>query len=342
MVAFLYVGRGSNSEVCPLGKVHKSGHAILCALTFASHRNRQIKKEIILKTIGTYISHKWGNPSDGVVSELIPRLENIPHIKIYLDKETIGYGESIDAFMQNLREGMIVVVVISEQYLYSLDCMHEMCGLFKNNDNRDRIFPVLVNSSIRDESTYLSIYRYWESQITICRQSMVDNINNDAFVIAKQKEIDKINEIIGCLPMVYHYFKTVNVPCVEQMRNEDYSSFIAAISKRSKDLLNQNRPQLRITIQIPISFQDTFRELLENFKVDFSLVNTKGFDGEKESDVPSFVLCDSAVSINAVLYHLLSDIGDDNVLNIHYLSSKHQLEFSSESILQILNTIKYE
>ena len=29
------VERGSNSQVCPLGKVHKDGHAILCALTIA-------------------------------------------------------------------------------------------------------------------------------------------------------------------------------------------------------------------------------------------------------------------------------------------------------------------
>ena len=35
VAAFLYVSRGSDSYVRPLGKVHKSGHAIFCAFTFA-------------------------------------------------------------------------------------------------------------------------------------------------------------------------------------------------------------------------------------------------------------------------------------------------------------------
>lgn len=295
-----------------------------------------------MKAIGTYISHKWGNPSDGIVSELVPRLESIPHIKVYLDRTSIGYGDSIDAFMENLREGMIVVVVISEQYFYSIDCMYELCGLFKNDDTKNRMFPVLVNSSIREENTYISIYRYWEGQISIIHQSIKNNTDIDAFVEEKQKEIAKVKKIITCLPLVYNYFKSVNIPCVEQMRNEGFMPFIAAVSKKAEDLLNQSHPQLRITIQIPLSIQGIFRELLGKFKVDFSLVNTKRFDGYAESDVPSFVLCDSAVSINAVLYQLLSKMRDDKALNIHYSSPKQQLDLNSNSILQILDTIKYE
>ena len=39
VVAFLYVGRGSDSYVRPLGKVHKDGHAILLFLTFCLYEH---------------------------------------------------------------------------------------------------------------------------------------------------------------------------------------------------------------------------------------------------------------------------------------------------------------
>lgn len=292
-----------------------------------------------MKAIDTFISHKWGDPSDGVVSELVSRLERIPHIRVYLDRTSLGYRANIQTFMNRLREGTIVVAVVCKEYLLSADCMFEISGLFDGNPEPDRLFPVLVDDLVRREQVQLSTYRFWKERITQCRKSIIENEGIEPYVKEKEMEIERIEEIINRLPLIFKYFREAKVLSLEAMRNEDYSSLIKEVVQKAKELLMQSQLQLRINIQIPQPISSILTRLLEKFKIDYSLVTTKGFDQEEQS---YFELTDAATPINAVFYQLLSEIDDNMQLTIHYSSPKHQLEFDTNSIQRILNVIKYE
>ena len=53
--------------------------------------------------------------------------------------------------MDELRQGDIVVMVLSNQYLHSLNCMYEMSGLFEDETCAKKVFPVMVDTSMTQE-----------------------------------------------------------------------------------------------------------------------------------------------------------------------------------------------
>ena len=55
------------------------------------------------------------------------------------DKRDLGYKGMIEDFMQEIGRGHAVVVVISDKYLKSPNCMFELVEIVKNKDVRDRI-----------------------------------------------------------------------------------------------------------------------------------------------------------------------------------------------------------
>ena len=159
-------------------------------------------------------------------NEIVPKLEDIPYIKVYLDRDSIGYRQSINEFMNQVRDGMIVVLIVSEEYLRSANCMYEMCGLFNDNNNMERAFPVLLYEPIRKEDNYRAILDYWQQELSELLKKAQDNLDKESYIEDKVNEINKVSEIIKCLPQIYRYFNDINVPSIETMRNDHFSNLI--------------------------------------------------------------------------------------------------------------------
>lgn len=132
--------------------------------------------------IETYITYKWEERSEMIVSEIETLLNSIPCIRVLRDKTFLSYGESIELFMEKLRHGNIVVMVLSNQYLHSINYMYEMSGLFKDNSYMDRVFPVMVDTSIRDGQYYIDLCNYWKEKLTM-QNKLIRDSNNGLDII---------------------------------------------------------------------------------------------------------------------------------------------------------------
>jgi internalin A len=112
-----------------------------------------------------FISYTWrDNHSEPFVQKIEAAFE-AKGIPIIRDKKDIPYKGRFQEFMQRLSRGKCVIVVISDQYLKSENCMYEMVEIEKNGDIYDRIFPIrFPDAQIYDPIQALEYLHYWENK----------------------------------------------------------------------------------------------------------------------------------------------------------------------------------
>jgi len=112
-----------------------------------------------------FVSYAWNPESCAVVDRLQQALGQ-EGIRLIRDREEVRYRDSIHDFMRRIGQGRCVVVVISEKYLMSENCMFEMVEVAKAQALRERIFPiVLSDANIYKATGRIRYVRYWEDEI---------------------------------------------------------------------------------------------------------------------------------------------------------------------------------
>lgn len=86
-------------------------------------------------------------------------------IKIVRDKHDLHYRKSVKEFMKQIRVSDYVILIISEKYLQSSNCMFEIAELTKDENYRDRILPIIKEDArifdVMDRTRYIN---YWQDK----------------------------------------------------------------------------------------------------------------------------------------------------------------------------------
>ena len=94
------------------------------------------------------------------------------------DIRDIGAWKSIKEFMSTIREGDFAVLVTSESYLQSLNCMFEICEVMKNPDYEKRILPIVTEDvNIYDPFVRVKFIQYWERKSNEL-ETKIDSLKN--------------------------------------------------------------------------------------------------------------------------------------------------------------------
>ncbi len=111
-----------------------------------------------------YISYAWNSESESV-AEAIEKELVAKGIRIIRDKKDLKYKGRIKDFMAQIGKGQYVIVVISNKYLKSENCMFELLQIFKNRNFYDRIFPVVLKEvKIAKASDRVAFVEYWQDE----------------------------------------------------------------------------------------------------------------------------------------------------------------------------------
>lgn len=112
------------------------------------------------KTI--FLSYNW---HDGEVANRIDDyLSGIPEITVKRDVRDIGAWKSIREFMKIIREQDYAVLIVSDLYLKSKNCMFEVTEMMKEREYADRIFPAVVETGIYDPLIRAEYIKYWQQE----------------------------------------------------------------------------------------------------------------------------------------------------------------------------------
>jgi len=151
-----------------------------------------------MSTSEIFISYAWGGDSEEMVNKLYPILIE-KKFQVIRDKVDLGYKGNIKEFMEKIGKGKAIVVVISDKYLKSENCMFEMLEIHGNKNTWNRIFPVvLADAKIYDEIERIDYLNYWDIKIEELKLKIKTIINpvGTGAVIAKINQYNDIRRII--------------------------------------------------------------------------------------------------------------------------------------------------
>lgn len=129
-----------------------------------NYYNHQMEKDMQQsknnKTI--FLSYNW---HDGETADRIDRhLSGISGVTVKRDVRDIGSWKSIREFMEGIRQQDYAVLIVSDSYLKSKNCMFEAMEMMKEREYVDRIFPAVVEHGIYDPLVRAEYIRYWQQE----------------------------------------------------------------------------------------------------------------------------------------------------------------------------------
>lgn len=126
-------------------------------------------------TAKIFFSYAWAGPGDAgenredIVNRLYQSLSDDGY-QLVRDKTNLGYKGMISEFMRRIGKGNYIVVVISDKYLKSPNCMFELLEIYRNSESdvkkmRKKIFPVVLSDAkIYKPEDILDYVTFWKNK----------------------------------------------------------------------------------------------------------------------------------------------------------------------------------
>src|SRR5215208_2859984 len=177
-----------------------------------------------------YFSYAWGGESERIVNELDADLKN-KGITVIRDKRDLGFKGMIRDFMQQIGRGHAVIIVISDKYLKSPNCMFELVEIAKNKDLYDRIFPIVLgDSDIYNPVNRIKYIKYWEDKLKELDEAM--RSVSSANLQGMREETDSYDEIRDNISNLTFFLKDMNTLTAEMHENSNFASLLVTLEKR--------------------------------------------------------------------------------------------------------------
>lgn len=177
-----------------------------------------------------FISYAWGGDSEAIANQLDQTFQN-KGITLIRNKRDLGFKGRIKEFMQRIGRGKCVVIVISEKYFKSENCMYELVQIAKNGEFYDRIFPIVLNdANIHKPIQRLQYIQHWEAQIHELNDAMktVSAANLQGF----RDDIDLYTEIRGTIAGLIDILKDMNTLTPEMHIELDLDELFKAVERK--------------------------------------------------------------------------------------------------------------
>ena len=180
-----------------------------------------------------FISYAWGGQREEIVDQIDNALQE-RGIKVIRDKRDLKYRGSIKKFMERIGQGNCVILVVSDKYIHSSNCMFELVEIAENKQFHDRIFPiVLADADIYDPVKRLGYVKYWEDKRNELADAMktVDPANLQGI----REDMDLYDRIRDKVSGLVSILKDMNTLTPEMHQNSNFSHLYEAVEKRIRE-----------------------------------------------------------------------------------------------------------
>lgn len=177
-----------------------------------------------------FISYAWGDNSEAMANKIDDAFQ-ASEITLIRDKNNLSFKGSIKGFMEQIGKGKAVIVIISDKYLKSENCMFELVEIAANGDYRDRIFPiVLSDAEIYKPVKRIRYIQHWEQEIADLDEAMkaVSAANLQGF----RESIDLYTRIRNTIAELVEILKDMNTLTPDIHTESDFAAMFKAIEQR--------------------------------------------------------------------------------------------------------------
>lgn len=188
---------------------------------------KSVKEREVLMKVNIFLSYCWNDSSEA--DRIYDYFKRNQNIELHRDKIDIKKWGSIKEYMQSINNMDYTILLISDSYLKSANCMYEVLEVMRDRNYKDKIFPAVIDSGIYDPIIRIDYVKYWE----------------DEFIKLKEKLDGLSVQNLGRLPE-------------DLKRRQDISSNIAEFLDVVSDMNNPNISDVCIGIEEKLSQKGFF------------------------------------------------------------------------------------
>jgi hypothetical protein len=111
-----------------------------------------------------FLSYSWAD--DEIANKIYSYFKDNFEIKLHKDKIEIGNWRSIKEYMQSIGDMDYTILIISDSYLKSENCMYEVLEVMRDRKYKNKIFPAVLSIEIYNPRERANYVKYWKNQFT--------------------------------------------------------------------------------------------------------------------------------------------------------------------------------
>jgi hypothetical protein len=189
-----------------------------------------------------FVSYAWEKESESVIAKLEVACKN-RGIMLIRDKTDIHFKGIISEYMKKLGQGKFVVLILSDKYLKSENCMFELLEIAKNGNFYSRIFPIVLESA----NFYKPIGRikyisHWEKEIEELNSAMI-GLKSQADLAGVRESIDLYTKIRATIAELTNIIRDMNSLSLEQHVTGNFDEILSLIDKDTTESFNETDPE---------------------------------------------------------------------------------------------------
>jgi hypothetical protein len=192
-----------------------------------------------------YFSYAWGDSDEAGESReaIVDQLYNAlkaDGFTLKRDKMDLDYKGFISEFMHEIGRSGLVVVAISDKYLRSPYCMHELYEIYRNSRQEKeefskRVFPIRVESIKMSDPFVIDTYlAYWEEQVNKWKTLVEKRASQ--LSPAHFNEFDKVREINSKFSELLAFLQDMNSMSKKLLAQDDFAIVKDAVWERMQEL----------------------------------------------------------------------------------------------------------
>jgi hypothetical protein len=217
-------------------KIHKkkfemeiSNHKKIKVVDNITNNNQESNKiEENIKEPNIFLSYSHKNKE---IADKVDKFFISKNIRLTRDARDAPVYSSLKKFMDTIRDHDYVIMLISDAYLKSTNCMYEVIQFIQERNYIDRTFPIVIDNeaTIFDQSKHSKYIHYWQKKY----KELGDKIKTlqNIGTISLHKELDKINKIQ--LNIGEFLNKIADLKCfpLDELESTNYKAILDKIGK---------------------------------------------------------------------------------------------------------------
>ena len=175
-----------------------------------------------------YISYSWAPPIKAIMSNWLCPILNANHVDYIIDEKDCGYGHDIVKFEKEIGKADNVLIMASESYFTSINCMYEMALIMKYTSMRKTRLWVSADDFNRDENEYDAIFDRWDKELARLKEKLTGDVNRDRYY---KEKIEKIELILQYFPDAWQQIMNKNTLSFEKISQNNFQELLEYIKK---------------------------------------------------------------------------------------------------------------
>ena len=115
-----------------------------------------------MKQTNIFLSYCWKD--DKIADDIYDYFKDSHGVDLHRDKIKIDTWDSIKKYMQSIKNMDYTILLISDDYLKSSNCMYEVLEVMRDREYQDKIFPVVINKNIYRPLIRIDYVKHWKKE----------------------------------------------------------------------------------------------------------------------------------------------------------------------------------